>query len=36
MNNLNTTAQETVRGIGQAKVSTQQLNQAALDLKTVV
>lgn len=36
MNSLNTTAQETVRGIGQAKVSTQQLNQAALDLKTVV
>jgi methyl-accepting chemotaxis protein len=36
MNSLNRTASQTISGITQVKVSTQRLNQAALNLKSVV
>jgi predicted ATP-dependent serine protease len=36
MNNLNTAAHESAEGISQVKLGTQQLNQAAEQLKTII
>ncbi len=36
MNNINQGARETANGISQTKVGTQKLNEAALDLKTII